>query len=213
MTSGWGDFYVSAVMLEQINLSSVDFIIAYDDAPAVRVGMQGAIVQMNDVKILGQEDVRRFMQSTEPGDEVRVITENEGGTREYDVVLGEHPSKEGIGYLGVGYGERNPQGIIQNSLVFFMSFKEQSIYYKPTWDGEFVYFFYHLFWWVMIINLLVALFNMLPIGMLDGGRFFYLFVLGVSHSEKVAKWVSKLLAYAILAVFVLLMYFWFIRIF
>ena len=39
----------------------------------------------------------------------------------------------------------------------------------------------------MIINLLVALFNMLPLGFLDGGRFFYLTFLGLTGSEKVAK--------------------------
>ena len=89
-----------------------------------------------------------------------------------------------------------------------MSFKDRSTYYAPTWDGELVYFIYHLLWWVMIINLLVALFNMLPVGMLDGGKFFYLAILGVTRSKKVARFAGKLMAYAILAVFVLLMFFW-----
>ena len=93
-----------------------------------------------------------------------------------------------------------------------MSFKESSTLYKPTWDGELVYFVYHLFWWVMIINLLVALFNMMPLGILDGGRFFYLTILGISRSKRVAKVMYKIAGYAILFVFLLLMFFWFIRI-
>jgi len=104
------------------------------------------------------------------------------------------------------------RGVIQNSLGWFMSFKDSTTLYKPTWDGEFVYFVYHLLWWVMIINLLVALFNMLPLGMLDGGRFFYLAVLGIFKSEKVAKWAYKISMYLILFAFVLMMFFWFIRI-
>jgi len=212
MTTAGTDYYINTAMLEQINLSSYELIPGYYDAPAVKVRMQGAIVQMNDVKIRNQEDIIVFMLGTEPGDEVKVITENDEGRTEYDVVLGEHPSGNGIGYLGVGYGQVEPKGFIQNSLVFFMSFKEPSTHYKPTWDGEFVEFFYHLFWWIMIINLLVAIFNMLPLGMLDGGRFFYLAIWGVTRSEKVGKIASKLMKWFILLTFFLLMYFWFIRI-
>ena len=153
-----------------------------------------------------------FLHSKEPGDSVKILTEDEEGTREYDIVLGTHPDGSGKSYLGIGNTKINPRGIIQTTLAKFMSFKDSATYYKPNWDSEFVEFFYHLFWWVMIINLLVALFNMLPVGMLDGGRFFYLAILGVTRSEKTAKFMSKLMGYAILAVFVLLMFFWFIRI-
>ena len=64
----------------------------------------------------------------------------------------------------------------------------------------------------MIINILVALFNMLPIGMLDGGRFFYLAMIGIFRSKKAAKVASKVAAYIILLSFVLMMFMWFIRI-
>jgi len=64
----------------------------------------------------------------------------------------------------------------------------------------------------MIINILVALFNMLPVGMLDGGRFFYLAMIGIFRSKKTAKIASKAMAYIILLAFVLMMFFWFIRI-
>jgi membrane-associated protease RseP (regulator of RpoE activity) len=210
-TNGKG-FYVGTDIFNQANLSEIEFIAAADDAPAIKVGMEGAIVQMNDARIRNLEELRAFMQSTEPGDEVRVITEDENGQKEYNVVLGTHPVGD-IGYLGIsGPGKLNPKGFVQSSLAFFISFKDRSTYYKPTWDGEFVYFFYHLLWWVMIINLLVAIFNMLPLGMLDGGRFFYLTIWGITRSEKAGKIASKLMKYFILAMFVLLMYFWFIRI-
>ncbi|MBU2576824.1 MAG: site-2 protease family protein [Nanoarchaeota archaeon] len=212
MTTSGKDFYANTAMLEQINLSSYELIPVYYDAPAVKIRMEGAIVQMNDAKIREQEDIVTFMQNTEPGDMVKVITEDEGEQIEYNIVLGEHPLGNGLGYLGIGYGQVAPKGFIQNALIFFMSFKDRSTYYAPTWDGEFVYFFYHLLWWIMIINLLVAIFNMLPLGMLDGGRFFYLTIWGITRSEKVGKIASKVMKYFILAVFVLLMYFWFIRI-
>ena len=217
MTTAGIDFYRLTVELELINLSFLEseggMLGAYYDAPAMRVKMDGAIVQMNDVKIRNSEDLIAFMQSTEPGDEVNVITESENGREEVNVILSNHPDRDDIGFLGVApRGELRPKGIVQSSLAFFMSFKDRSTYYAPTWDGEFVYFFYHLLWWVMIINLLVALFNMLPLGMLDGGRFFFLAIWGITDSEKAGKIASKLMKYFILAIFILLMYFWFIRI-
>ena len=131
---------------------------------------------------------------------------------EYVVVLGEHPEDSSRAYLGVGHNVAEPRGFIQGFLAKFMSFKESSTYYETTWDGDFVFFIYHLLWWVMIINLLVALFNMMPLGMLDGGRFFYLGVWGIFGSEKWAKRAYVAATYLILFMFVLMMFFWFVRI-
>jgi len=211
------DFYRSTAELELINISLLEseggMLGVYYDAPAMKVRMKGAVVQMNDVKIQNRDDLIKFMQDTEPGEEVRVITESETGVEEYNVVLGERPDDQTTGFLGItSPNELKPKGFIQNSLAFFMSFKDRSTYYAPTWDGEFVEFFYNLLWWIMIINLLVAIFNMLPVGMLDGGRFFYLTIWGITRSEKAGKIASKLMKYFVLLAFVLLMYFWFIRI-
>ena len=38
-----------------------------------------------------------------------------------------------------------------------------------------------------MISISVALINMLPVGIFDGGRFFYLTILGLTKSEKIAK--------------------------
>ena len=64
----------------------------------------------------------------------------------------------------------------------------------------------------MVINLLVALFNMMPLGMLDGGRFFYLGVFGIFGSDKWAKRAYAAATYLILLMFALMMIFWFIGI-
>jgi len=92
-----------------------------------------------------------------------------------------------------------------------MSFKDRSTYYVPTWDGASVKFIIDFLWWVMVINLLVALFNMLPLGILDGGRFFYLAVEKVT-GEKTAvtafSWMTKFIVF----IFILLMAIWAYRI-
>lgn len=167
-----GTFYLDEVLEVQLNKNSSNFLIAYVEAPAILAQMHGAIVQADNVDIMNQDNLIEFLQSKEPGDEVKFVTESDEGTQEYILNLSSHPYNSSIAYLGVGNSNVEPKEFIQKILVGFMSFKDSSTYYKPTWDGEFVYFIYHLLWWAMIINLLVALFNMMPLGMLDGGRFF-----------------------------------------
>jgi len=207
-----GNYYLDEGLAVQLASDNGASLIAYTEAPAILAGMKGAIVQADDVNILNADSLREFMESKNPGDAVRFVTEDVDGMNEYDIVLGEHPDFEGRAYLGVGHNEAAPRGFIQGVLAKFMGFKESSTYYKATWDGEFVFFIYHLLWWVMVINLLVALFNMMPLGMLDGGRFFYLAVFGISGSEKFAKSAYRIATYFILFMFALMMFFWFIRI-
>ncbi|MFH1521448.1 MAG: site-2 protease family protein [archaeon] len=207
-----GNYYLDEALTLQLNQSNGKYLIAYPEAPAILAQMRGAIIQVDDVRIDGHNKLREFLENKDPGESVKFITEDDEGIKEYNIILGEHPEDSSQAYLGVGHSTSNPRGIIQGVLVKFMSFKDNSTLYKPTWDGNFVYFIYHLLWWVMIINLLVALFNMMPIGMLDGGRFFYLAVLSIFKSERVARMAYKVSGYIILFIFLLLMFFWFIRI-
>jgi Zn-dependent protease len=207
-----GNYYLDEELALQLEIASGEYLVAYFEAPAVLAGMRGAIIQADDVKILGHDKLRWFLENKNPGEIARFVTDNDGEINEYDVILAEHPEDETRAYLGVGHNEAAPRGFVQKFLSMFMGFKESSTYYAPTWDGEFVYFLYYLFWWVMVINLLVALFNMMPLGMLDGGRFFYLAVLGTFKSEKWAKKAYGFATYLILLMFALMMFFWFIRI-
>ena len=207
-----GNYYLDENLAIQLSHSNGEYLIAYLEAPAVLAGMRGAIIQADDVKIIGHDTLREFLENKQPGDSVKFITENEKETKEYDIILGEHPEDSSRAYVGVGHSVASRQGFVQKVLVKFMDFKESSTLYKPTWDGKFVYFIYHLFWWIMIINLLVALFNMMPLGMLDGGQFFYLAMLGIFKSEKTAKVLSKIAGYVILFSFIVMMFLWFVRI-
>lgn len=207
-----GTYYLDEGLAVQLNASNGEYLIAYPEAPAVLSGMKGAIIQADDVKITGQDKLREFLENKHPGERVIFMTEDVDGIKEYNIELGEHPDDSSRAYLGIGHSVAQRRGVIGRSLGWFMSFRESSTLYKPTWDGEFVYFIYHLLWWVMIINLLVALFNMLPLGILDGGRFFMLAVWGITKKKRLAKLASKAMGWLILFAFVLMMFFWFISI-
>ncbi|MDH3353020.1 MAG: site-2 protease family protein [Nanoarchaeota archaeon] len=211
-----GSYYFMSTQTKEFILRGVEIdnytTVLFEKAPAILAQMHGAIIQADDVKITGQDKLREFLENKHPGEAVKFITEDNEGIKEYNIILGERPDDSTKAYLGVGHSTTQRSGFIQNILGKFMSFKESSTLYKPTWDGELVYFINYLLWWVMVINLLVALFNMLPIGILDGGRFFYLTMLGIFKSEKIAKRIYNSIGYAILFMFVLMMFFWFIRI-
>jgi membrane-associated protease RseP (regulator of RpoE activity) len=195
------------------NLSNF-LVILFDKTPALENNFKGAIVNANDVEIIDQESLGNFLKNTRPGDSIKFTTLYEDELTEYNLVLGIHPDPEiNSGYIGIAHSNREPRGVIQKSLIKFMSFKNPSTYYAPIWDNEIIEFTLHLLWWIMIINLLVALFNMLPLGILDGGRFFYLALLSLTGSEKFSKEAFRFMTYAIGFVFLFLMLIWFIRVF
>ncbi len=207
-----GNYYLDANLRRQINDTNRKYLVAYPEAPAVLAGMKGAIIQADNVKILGQDSLRWFLENKKPGDVVKFITESKTGDEEYDIMLGRRPDDSAKAYLGVGYKEAVPRGFVQKFLAKFMSFKDPTTYYKPRWDASLVYFAYYLFWWIMIINLLVAIFNMIPLGILDGGRFFYLAMFGLSHSKKFAERTYRMMSYLIIFMFVAMMVLWVIAI-
>jgi membrane-associated protease RseP (regulator of RpoE activity) len=207
------NYYLDDGLILQLENKENNYLVVYSEAPAVLAGMKGAIIQADNVKILNIDSLRWFLENKNPGDNVDFITEdNDGNLHKYSIILSERAGNPDKAYLGVGHNVAEPRGVIQKLLAKFMNFKEPSTLYKPTWDGDFVYFIYHLLWWIMVINLLVALFNMMPLGILDGGRFFYLGIWGIFGSEKWAKRAYKIATYFILFLFALMMLFWFIRI-
>ena len=59
-----------------------------------------------------------------------------------------------------------------------------------------------------MINLSVALVNMLPVGIFDGGRFFYLTVWGITGSEKFGRRAFAFSTWVIILFLVWLMFKW-----
>jgi membrane-associated protease RseP (regulator of RpoE activity) len=206
-------FYLDENLAKQLNETGLEYYTVYFDSPAFKSQLKGVITQIDDIKIKNQNDLGIFLESKKPGDESNFVTEYKGEVKNYKILFGKNPINSSKAYLGVAGSVSSPHGVIQKVLFLFMNFKEPSSYYKPTWNSDAVYFIYYFIWWIMLINFLVALFNMLPLGILDGGRFFYLAVLSVTRSEKFAKKAFKFMNYLIVFIFVLLMFIWFVKVF
>ncbi len=200
-------FYLDENLKRQLGQNLTN-IIAYDDAPAFHSQLTGIIQEIDGEKIRNINDLQIFLAEKHPGDFVEIKTLDKGKEKIFNLELAEHPTHHGRAYLGVTVIPRQTRGIAGKFLGFFMSFKDANTYYSPNWDGDIVIFIYNLFWWVMVINLLVALFNMLPLGILDGGQFFYLGVLSLTKSEKFAKKSFKFISFLILFLFLFIMFLW-----
>lgn len=206
-----GKYFIKADNLERSIQNGIPLVYVYDDSPAFRVQMEGAISEINGEKIKTSADLSRVLQSYKPGDEVVVktsITKSGRGsvvdTKEYDVVLGE---KDGKTFLGLSFFPRENSGVMGFFMGIFSKFKDPLTQYETSL-GDFGWFIYYLLWWIIVINFFVALFNMLPLGILDGGRFFLLTVWAITGKESIGKKAYKLMGWFLLLILVALMVSW-----
>ncbi|MFW5847043.1 MAG: site-2 protease family protein [Nanoarchaeota archaeon] len=190
------------------------YIVVYENAPAINSGLKGIITSINEEDIKTREDLKTRLSEFSPGNKINITTQLlNGSLKNYEITLGEHPLDSKMAYVGiVSVPDKNP--VVKNIAHFFSSFRpinlqiKSGTFYTPTL-GNYSEFIYYLLFWIVLINLLVGLFNMLPLGFLDGGRFFYLTILAITRKEKIAQKVFSGMGYFILFLLVLLMVRWF----
>ncbi|MBI2630145.1 site-2 protease family protein [Candidatus Pacearchaeota archaeon] len=192
------------------NLTGFGLILAYEDTPALNAGLNGVIIQVDDNEIKQNADLEKELSMKKPGEIIKIKTLANGSIKEYEIELAERPDNEEKAYLGIAVfkqGENSFLGKIRNKLIFW---KDPNTYYKEKYSTDFILFIYNLIWWIVLINISVALGNMLPVGIADGGRYFYLTMLKITSSKRAAKIAYKISTYLILAIFAFLTMKWFL---
>lgn len=184
----------------------------YEDAPAIRNKLSGVIVGIDGEKIKNQEDLKNILESKNPGDSINISLMNASGNVEAIVIsLDSRRDNSSKAYLGVTSYEKTNTKILNKIISKIIIFKDPNIFYAPNYNPQLATFVYNLFWWIMMINIFVALFNMLPLGILDGGKFFFLAIAGITGSEKIAVKSFKAISGIIFFGFILMMILWAIR--
>ena len=182
-------------------------IVLYDDSPAFKSGLIGAITEINGIEIDSREKLAEELLKNSPGENITLRTFDGETYQNYVITLEEHPEKPGVAWLGIGFIDRVGEGLISKVVSFVGFFKKPYIYYQPKF--EFALFIYNLLWWIILISFSVALINMLPVGIFDGGRFFFLTIAAITGSEKIAKKAFVYITYLFLFLLALIMFFWF----
>ena len=183
-------------------------ILVYNSAPAIKEKLGSIITEINNVKIDNIDKLVEELSRYSPGDEVIIKTKSEEESfMEKTLILEEHPGKPGVAWLGIGFLNQERSGIVGKIVNTLSSFKKPHVYYEPKFDGISL-FIYNLLWWLILISISVALINMLPVGIFDGGRFFYLTILGLTGSEKTARRFLAFSTQFFLFILLLLMILW-----
>ena len=198
-------FFALGSALKTAFANEVPAITVYDDAPAINARLSGVILSIDGRPTLSIAELRAAIASKRPGQTIVVTTREGDADFDHSITLAD---RDGNAYLGIGISKPSQSGFkgFVSSVIF--KIKDPYIYYAPTWGGDFAWFVYYLLWWVFMINLLVALFNMLPLGMLDGGRFFYLAVWSITRRELWGKRAFKIASWFFIALLALMMVRW-----
>lgn len=205
LTANGTDYYFEAEALKQQLELEAEKVLVYNDFPAINQGVKGAIIEINGQEVKTYNDIVEIMPNFQPGDEINIKTEYEEEILEYNVILAEDPETEGRAVIGIG-----------NDLLSSMQIEERFAFFRTQFTNykfksDILYFLYYMVFWVFLLNLAVAIFNMLPLLIFDGGRFFYLTILGITKSEKAAKKAYKWMGILILASILLLLGTWLFR--
>ncbi|MEM1577735.1 MAG: site-2 protease family protein [Candidatus Pacearchaeota archaeon] len=180
-----------------------DKIILYIDSPAYKANLTGAIIEVDGKKVEHIREIIKILENKKPGDKIKIKTE----IKEYEIELTSHPKNLSKGFLGISFVP------ITNKIMYLFLFQYYKFnpYLKTKAINEIFDFFRDLFYWIAIIGLSVAFFNMLPFGFLDGGKSIYLTFLLIFKNKKIASILYNITNAIIIFILFLLMFFWFIK--
>ncbi len=146
-----------------------------EGSPAHKAGLSAPlnITSFNGQEIKRAKDISKFLQDINPGDEVIFTTES--GVI-YNITTGQNPKDHDIPYIGINFFDNNKiKERFQKGIGY--------IQYKV------IEWFNLLFIWLFAINFGIALFNLLPLAFVDGGR---MFLVGLGFFFKNKKTARKL---------------------
>jgi len=148
-----------------------------EEGPAELAGLKTneTVVAINDIPITNLDEFKQELNKYSPNEKISLQTESST----YYITLEESSTESGKAHMGV-----------------FLIPKEQI--YNPEIEEKYGTFFIKvmiwitlLFSWLFMINLGVGMFNLLPLGILDGGKMFYLAVLHFTKNETITKKIFK----------------------
>ena len=134
------------------------------------------ISRIDGMNISYVDDFVAAMQNRTPGEEIDIGT-NRGN---YSVVLGKNPKNDSKAYLGVAVGQN--RDIKPKVKEKFGSFAPNA----AMW-------IIGLFWWLYLLNVGIGIFNLVPVGPIDGGRMVYVSLLKryrEKRAKRIANWIS-----------------------
>lgn len=168
-----------------------------EDYPVEMTGIETPFIinEMNDVQTNNFSMFLVALSEIEPGEEVVLRTDK--GKYMFDAA--EHPDNETMPYLGISDYSTNLQ------------IKEK---YSGYGKLPFALIWINiLLLWLFLINVGVGLFNLLPLGPLDGGRMFFVSAFALTKSKKKAAKLLSLVSLICLILIIINLLPWIVKLF
>jgi membrane-associated protease RseP (regulator of RpoE activity) len=142
----------------------------------------------------------------------KINLETTGGN--YTITLAANPDNSSKPFLGVAFLQYKESWLVKY-IRLFINKKDPFTYYQPRAQSQFcsdlIIFIYNLLFWIVVINFSVALFNMVPLSVFDGGKFFYITMLMLTKSKDKAKKIFSIMSAIIFLFFIFITALWFFR--
>lgn len=168
-----------------------------ENYPMSKTGIELPFV-ITGVNSISTSDIDEFADATakfKPGDTATILTDK----GEYSVKLAANPDSPEKGFFGVtGFKQKYD---VRDSLSFL-----GKIPFALLWINL-------LFVWLFIISLGVGLFNLLPLGPIDGGKMFLIGATALLKNEEKAKKVFIAVSYLLLSLIFINLLPWLIKLF
>jgi membrane-associated protease RseP (regulator of RpoE activity) len=179
-------------MLHQVSSLDVDKV--EPNSPAATAGFkQGErITAINGISVTDREKLADAIDNLKPG---QTLTLTVNGA-ERALVLGQHPQDASRGYIGITFD-------IQTEPTAFALAK------YGAFGVDIITFLISLIIWIFILSLGIGLFNLIPLGPIDGGRMFKLAAEKLSARFGTRVW--KAMSYFILGMIFINLFIGFFR--
>lgn len=206
-------YFMDISNLKQQLSEGPGLVYLYEDLPAVKAGIKGVIIEIDNNKINTYQDLSEIMKDYSPGDKIKIKTKLDNEIFEYNIVLAQDSQNKSKAVIGIGYLENKRTGFLGKIYNMFNMYKKPGTYYEAKFNEDLVLFIYNLIWWLALINLSVAIVNMVPMGLFDGGRMFMLTIWGITGSKRVGELAFKFITYLLLGALAIVMIGWMVAVF
>ncbi len=167
-----------------IDREGIEIIDLQEGFPADNAGINigEEIISINNVVVNNINNFTEQLNNILPGEKINIQTNNSN----YTLVTSVHPNDENEGYLGIIVTAKNIE--IREDV------KERYGNFFPN----FFLWFTRLLFWLYAISIGVGLFNLLPLGPVDGGRMFLVGLNKFIKDEKITKKIFTLTSFIVL---------------
>ena len=163
--------YIQSIMHED-GVKINGFIEGDISYPAKEAGISVSeiIIGIDDIEVNAVDNLSTALMDKKPGDSITLTTKNQS----YEIILAENPENRSKAYLGVYLLQNFERKGCSNQ--GFRKYADNALIWLSG-----------LFYWLFVLNLGIGLFNLVPIGPIDGGRMLHVALLSFFKKERADK--------------------------